>query len=102
MTEFRAFLDRLHSAADIVEVVGQYVPLKRSGTYFKGLCPFHKEKTPSFMVSREKQLFHCYGCGVGGDVISFVQKQERLEFRDAVELLAQRFQLPVPRFRRAE
>ena len=102
MTDFRAFLDRLHSTADIVEVVGQYVPLKRSGIHFKGLCPFHKEKTPSFVVSREKQLFHCYGCGVGGDVISFVQKQERLEFRDAVELLAQRFQLVVPQFKRSE
>lgn len=76
---------------DIVEVVGEYVALKRSGRYFKGLCPFHQEKTPSFIVSPDKGIWHCFGaCGEGGDVFSFVQKKEGVEFPEALKLLADR------------
>ena len=69
----RQIQDRL----DIVEVVGGYIPLKRAGRHYKATCPFHTEKTPSFMVNPAKQIFHCFGCGVGGDAISFVMKYEQ-------------------------
>lgn len=81
---------------DIVDVVSQYVILKRSGRNFFGLCPFHKEKTPSFSVSPDKQIFHCFGCGVGGNVIRFVSKIENLDFRDTIELLANRANITLP------
>lgn len=77
--------------ADIVSVVEGYVKLRRSGRNYVALCPFHKEKTPSFTVSREKGLFHCFGCGVGGNVVSFLMKLENLTFVDAIETLAKRF-----------
>ncbi|HZS15742.1 MAG TPA: DNA primase [Candidatus Dormibacteraeota bacterium] len=80
----------IKSHLDIVDVVGGYVRLQRSGREYKGLCPFHGEKTPSFMVNQERQVFHCHGCGEGGDVLSFVQKIERLDFRETLELLAER------------
>lgn len=82
----REIQDRL----DLVEVVGAVVELRKAGQNFKGLCPFHPEKTPSFMVYRAKQFFICYGCGAGGDMITFVMKHERLEFAEAVEFLAQK------------
>ncbi|SKC79475.1 DNA primase [Maledivibacter halophilus] len=75
---------------DIVEIVSEYVSLKKSGKNYKGLCPFHNEKTPSFIVSEDKQLFHCFGCGQAGDVIKFVMEKENLDFIDALELLAER------------
>src|SRR5437660_3298334 len=75
---------------DIVDVVGGYVTLQRSGREFKGLCPFHAEKTPSFYVSQEKQVYLCRGCAEGGDVFSFVQKIERTDSRQALEMLAER------------
>lgn len=75
---------------DIVEIVSEYVNLKKSGKNYKGLCPFHNEKTPSFVVSEDKQLFHCFGCGQAGDVIKFVMEKENLDFIDALELLAER------------
>ncbi|MDD4066746.1 MAG: DNA primase [Clostridia bacterium] len=75
---------------DIVEVVSSYVQLKRAGRNYTGLCPFHKEKTPSFVVSPDKQIFHCFGCGEGGNVISFIMRIEGLEFVDALEFLASR------------
>ena len=91
----RQIQDRL----DIVEVISGYVPLKRAGRHYKALCPFHPEKTPSFMVNPTKQIFHCFGCGEGGDAISFVMKYERLEFPEAVRVLAPRAGVEVPSVR---
>ena len=90
------FIDDLKAQADIVQVVQDYVPLKKAGTSHKGLCPFHSEKTPSFHVHRDKGFFHCFGCGVGGDVLKFLELQEKLGFQDAVRQLAQRFGVEVP------
>src|SRR5687767_9124822 len=82
--------------ADIVQVVQEYVTLRKSGATYKGLCPFHSEKTPSFTVNRDKGFFHCFGCGAGGDVVKFLELQEKLGFQDAVRHLAQKFGLKVP------
>jgi len=91
------FLDELISRNDIVDVVGSYVSLtKRSGNNMFGLCPFHNEKTPSFSVSSDKQIYHCFGCGKGGGVINFIMEIEGLSFPDAVEFLAKRAGIPVP------
>ncbi len=97
-------IDQVQSANDIVEIIGQYVPLKRSGRNFKGLCPFHGEKTPSFMVHPEKQIFHCFGCGTGGDVFSFLMRYENMNFPEAIRRLAERahIQLPVNMFSKEE
>ena len=76
-------LDEIRSRVDIVEIVGQVVKLKRTGENWKGLCPFHTEKTPSFVVNPERQIFHCFGCGEGGDAITFLMKHERLGFMEA-------------------
>lgn len=83
-------LDDIKSRLDIVEVISDSVALKRAGQNYKGLCPFHQEKTPSFMVSPQKQIFHCFGCGAGGDIFGFVMKHESLSFREALRLLANR------------
>ena len=90
------FVEELKTHADIVQVVQDTVPLKRAGSSYKGLCPFHTEKTPSFHVNRDKGFFHCFGCGTGGDVVKFVELQEKLSFPEAVRQLAQRFGLQVP------
>lgn len=90
-------LAELRSAADIVEVIGDHTKLKKAGRSWKGLCPFHKERTPSFTVDRDKGLYHCFGCGAGGDVIHFVRQIDRLEFPEAVEALAARFGVAIPR-----
>jgi DNA primase len=82
--------------ADIVQVVQEYVSLKKTGATYKGLCPFHSEKTPSFHVNRDKGFFHCFGCSVGGDVFKFLELQEKMGFQDAVRHLAQKFGLPIP------
>ncbi len=92
----REFMDELIARNDIVSVVSRYVSLTRRGANHIGLCPFHNEKTPSFSVSSDKQFYHCFGCGTGGDVISFVMKIENLEFPDAVALLAEWAGLEVP------
>ncbi len=81
-------VDDLLSSIDIVDIVGQYVALKKSGVNFSACCPFHNEKTPSFVVSPQKQIFKCFGCGKGGDVITFMKEIERIDFRDAAKLLA--------------
>jgi DNA primase len=91
-----AFIDDLRLQVDIVQVVQDYVPLKRAGTSYKGLCPFHSEKTPSFTVNREKGFFHCFGCGAGGDVFKFLELHEKIGFQDAVRQLAQRCGLAIP------
>ncbi|MEG2119075.1 MAG: DNA primase, partial [Pseudoflavonifractor sp.] len=90
------FIDELLARSDIVDVVSSYVTLNKKGTNFWGLCPFHNEKTPSFSVSQEKQIFKCFGCGKGGGAISFVMELENLPFVDAVKLLARRAGLEVP------
>ncbi len=92
----QAFIDDLRLQADIVQVIQEYVPLRRAGATFKGLCPFHAEKTPSFHVNREKGFFHCFGCGVGGDVFKFLELHEKIGFQEAVRHLAGRLGVPVP------
>ena len=89
-------LDEVRNSNDIVEVISQYVHLKRSGRNYFGLCPFHNEKSPSFSVSPDKQIFHCFGCGVGGNVISFISKIEGIGFKEAIENLAERANIKLP------
>src|ERR687889_1837989 len=90
------FIDDLKQQADIVLVIQDYVSLKKTGATYKGLCPFHGEKTPSFHVNRDKGFFHCFGCGVGGDVIKFIELHEKVGFTDAVRMLAQKIGISVP------
>ena len=94
---FANFKEQVRKEADIVKVISTYVPLKKKGGRYWGCCPFHGEKTPSFTVDENKGLFHCFGCGVGGDVFSFVMKQENLSFVDALKFLANKFNIPIPR-----
>ena len=95
-------LDEIKSKNDIIDIVSQYVILKRSGRNYMGLCPFHKEKSPSFCVSPDKQIFHCFGCGVGGNVIHFIGKIENLNFIESLELLANRAGIELPKSGNAE
>jgi DNA primase len=90
-----AILDQVRQANDIVEVISASVPLKRAGANYVALCPFHKEKTPSFSVNPGKQIFHCFGCNKGGNVFRFVQEYENLSFREAVHRLAERARIPI-------
>jgi len=92
----QSFIDDLRFQANILQIVQDYVPLKKAGTTYKGLCPFHAEKTPSFHVNPEKGFFHCFGCGVGGDVFKFLELHEKINFHEAVRLLAQKAGLPLP------
>ena len=89
-------IDEIRNSNDIVDVISKYITLKRSGKNFFGLCPFHKEKSPSFAVSPDKQIFHCFGCGAGGNVIHFISKIENLSFRESLELLANRVNIELP------
>ena len=91
-----SFIDELVARSDIVDTVSSYVPLTKKGGNYWGLCPFHNEKTPSFSVSADKQIYHCFGCGKGGGVISFVMEMETASFPDAVRLLAQRAGMEMP------
>src|SRR5580704_1410540 len=99
MAEAGSFADRVKQQADIVRVIGEYVRLKKSGQNFTGLCPFHGEKTPSFAVHPVKQIFHCFGCGKGGDVFTFVMEMERCEFPDALRIVAEKCGISMPRSR---
>ena len=81
-------VEDVRAAADIVKIVGDYVQLRKAGANMMGLCPFHQEKTPSFAVHPAKQIFHCFGCGVGGDVFKFIMLVENLTFPEALERLA--------------
>jgi len=92
----QAFIDEVRAAADIVAVVSDSVSLRKAGATYKGLCPFHGEKTPSFNVNRDRGFFHCFGCGVGGDVFKFIELQDKIGFQEAVRTLAQRFGIPIP------
>ncbi|HZJ30227.1 MAG TPA: DNA primase [Vicinamibacterales bacterium] len=96
------FIDDLKQQADIVVVIQDYVSLKKAGATYKGLCPFHGEKTPSFQVHRDKGFFHCFGCGVGGDVIKFLELHEKVGFTDAVKQLAQRFGVAIPELEQSD
>lgn len=89
-------IDEIRNKNDIVDIISQYVILKRSGRNFFGLCPFHKEKSPSFSVSPDKQIFHCFGCGVGGNVFHFIEKIENLSFIETIEMLADRAGINLP------
>ncbi|MBE3101418.1 MAG: DNA primase, partial [Firmicutes bacterium] len=90
------WIDEVVTRNDIVDVIGEYVVLKPSGRGYFGLCPFHNEKSASFHVSPEKQTYHCFGCGEGGNVISFVMGLERMEFVDTLKHLAERASIPLP------
>jgi DNA primase len=90
-----ATLEQVRSASDIVDVIGSYIPLKRAGANFVALCPFHKEKSPSFNVNPQRQIFHCFGCHKGGDVFTFVKEYENIDFPDAVRRLADRAKIPL-------
>ncbi len=90
-------IDQIRDSNDIVDLISEYVPLKKRGKNFVGLCPFHSEKDPSFNVSPDKQTFYCFGCGEGGNVFSFLMKHEKLSFPEAVKLLAKRANIPLPK-----
>lgn len=90
-------IQRVIEANDIIDVVSQYVQLKKSGRSYMGCCPFHNERTPSFSVSQDKQLYHCFGCGVGGNVISFVMDKENMSFPEALQYLAERANIHLPK-----
>ncbi|HEX2461426.1 MAG TPA: DNA primase [Vicinamibacterales bacterium] len=96
------FIDDLKQHADIVVVIQDYVSLKKTGATYKGLCPFHGEKTPSFHVNRDKGFFHCFGCGAGGDVFKFLELRESVGFPDAVRMLAQRFGMTLPELEQSD
>ena len=96
------FIEDLRLQANIAQVIQDYVPLKRAGSTLKGLCPFHGEKTPSFHVNPDKGFFHCFGCGLGGDVFKFLELHEKLSFPDAVRLVAQKFGVTLPQVTEGE
>lgn len=99
MSAILDFADRVKNQVDIVDIVGRYVELRQAGTNHKGLCPFHREKSPSFSVSSTKQIFHCFGCHEGGDAIKFVQKIERMEWKESLFHVARMYNIPVPEFK---
>ena len=91
------FIDQLQQRSDIAEIISGYIPLKKAGRNYKAVCPFHNEKTPSFFVSPQKQIFHCFGCGAGGGVIQFIMLYEKVNFVEAVEIIAQKVGMSVPK-----
>jgi DNA primase len=95
-------IDEVRTAADIVEIISGYVTLKKRGRNFLGLCPFHDEKTPSFSVSPEKQIFHCFGCGKGGNVFTFLMEHEKFSFIEAIKSLADRYGIILPRYEKRD
>jgi DNA primase len=97
MAEAGSFAERVKQQADIVRVIGEYVRLKKSGANFTGLCPFHQEKSPSFAVHPVKQIYHCFGCGVGGDVFKFVMEMEKSTFPEAIRTVAEKCGIAVPK-----
>jgi DNA primase len=97
MAEAGSFAERVKQQADIVRVIGEYVRLKKSGQSFTGLCPFHQEKTPSFNVHPVRQIYHCFGCGVGGDVFKFVMEMDKVTFPEAIRTVAEKCGIAIPR-----
>src|SRR5579862_1843835 len=97
MAEAGSFSEKVKQQADIVRVVGDYVRLKKAGQNFTGLCPFHAEKSPSFAVHPTKQIYHCFGCGVGGDVFKFVMEMEKVTFPESVRAVAEKCGVAIPR-----
>src|SRR5881227_3845663 len=97
MAEVGSIADKVKQQADIVRVVGEYVQLRKAGQSFRGLCPFHTEKTPSFNVHPTRQIYHCFGCGKGGDVFSFVMEMEKCEFPEALRIVAEKCGISIPR-----
>jgi len=97
MAEAGSFAEKVKQQADIVRVIGEYVRLKKTGQNFTGLCPFHQEKTPSFAVHPVRQIYHCFGCGAGGDVFKFVMEIEKCPFPEAVRAVAEKCGIPIPR-----
>jgi DNA primase len=97
MAEAGSFAERVKQQADIVRVIGEYVGLKKSGANFTGLCPFHQEKTPSFAVHPVKQIYHCFGCGAGGDVFKFVMEMDKSTFPEAIRTVAEKCGIAVPK-----
>jgi DNA primase len=97
MAEAGSFAERVKQQADVVRVIGEYVRLKKSGQNFTGLCPFHQEKTPSFAVHPVKQIYHCFGCGAGGDVFKFVMELEKCTFPEAIRTVAEKCGIAIPR-----
>jgi DNA primase len=97
MAEAGSFAERVKQQADIVRVIGDYVRLKKAGQSFTGLCPFHQEKTPSFNVHPVRQIYHCFGCGVGGDVFKFVMEMDKSTFPEAVRTVAEKCGIPIPK-----
>jgi len=91
-------IEQVRARSDIVEVISRYIPLQKAGRNYRAPCPFHHEKTPSFIVSPDKQIYHCFGCGAGGNVFNFVMKHENLEFPEAVEALADRAGIRLPKY----
>jgi len=89
-------IERISNRFDIVDIISQYIPLRKTGRNYKALCPFHEEKTPSFIVSPEKQLFHCFGCGVGGNLFTFLMKWEKITFPEAVKMVAEKVGISIP------
>ena len=94
--KYESFKEQVRQAADIVSVVSETVDLKKKGRRFWGCCPFHSEKTPSFTVNPEKGFFHCFGCGAGGDVFTFVMKRDHVSFVEAERILANKYGIPIP------
>src|SRR5580658_9780971 len=97
MAEAGSFAEKVKQQADIVRVIGEYVRLKKSGQSFTGLCPFHQEKTPSFNVHPVRQIYHCFGCGVGGDVFKFVMEMDKIPFPEAIRTVAEKCGIAIPR-----
>src|SRR6202050_1786859 len=97
MAEAGSFAERVKQQADIVRVIGEYVRLKKTGQNFTGLCPFHQEKTPSFAVHPVRQIYHCFGCGAGGDVFKFVMELEKSTFPEAIRTVAEKSGIPIPK-----
>jgi DNA primase len=89
-------VDQIRQVANIIDIASQYTTLRKRGSKYVGLCPFHAEKQPSFTVDNEKQLFHCFGCGVGGDVFTLVMEKENLSFPEALRYLAEKYNIPLP------
>ena len=94
--------DVIFDNVNIVDVISDYVSLKRTGKNYKGLCPFHSEKTPSFIVSEDKQLFHCFGCGAAGNSIQFIMRIENFDFLDAVEFIADKYNIDLSQYKKSK